>query len=470
MCACLHPRCMAVDEKVLKELAGCFPPDAPLFAVGGFCRDKLLGVTPRDVDVCAKLALDDIRTLLKNTDFVISDRCLRLGTAVISKDGFSAEYTRFRTDSYPEGKGDHRPDGVKFTDDMRADARRRDFACNAVYLNVRTGEYADFSDGKGDIRRKVLRAADNPEKVFGEDGLRVLRLARFHAELGFGVDEETFAAAKRNAWRVKDITRERVFAELDKIVVADTAYPELGVKDGHVRGLEMLYRLGLLPLLLPELDALKGLQQSPKHHVFDAYRHSVVAYEVSAPDIRWAALLHDIGKRPTMERQGNMYGHDALGADMAKARLAALGMPKSRVARTAELIACHMADLKEDMSENKLRLYITEHADIMEQLVALKRADGYATKGQPVPEARIGRLWREMLLDGTPFKVTDLPVGGEDAAAVGLTGVEIGKALEDLRREAVVNPLLRERDRALEFLTRRAQKVLFDRKGGKERT
>ena len=461
---------MAVDEKVLKELAGCFPPDAPLFAVGGFCRDKLLGVTPRDVDVCAKLALDDIRTLLKNTDFVISDRCLRLGTAVISKDGFSAEYTRFRTDSYPEGKGDHRPDGVKFTDDMHADARRRDFACNAVYLNVRTGEYADFSDGKGDSRRKVLRAADNPEKVFGEDGLRVLRLARFHAELGFGVDEETFAAAKRNAWRVKDITRERVFAELDKIVVADTAYPELGVKDGHVRGLEMLDRLGLLPLLLPELDALKGLQQSPKHHVFDAYRHSVVAYEVSAPDIRWAALLHDIGKRPTMERQGNMYGHDALGADMAKARLAALGMPKSRVARTAELIACHMADLKEDMSENKLRLYITEHADIMEQLVALKRADGYATKGQPVPEARIGRLWREMLLDGTPFKVTDLPVGGEDAAAVGLTGVEIGKALEDLRREAVVNPLLRERDRALEFLTRRAQKVLFDRKGGKERT
>lgn len=459
---------MAVDENVLKELAGCFPPEAPLFAVGGFCRDKLLGVTPRDVDVCAKLALDDIRTLLKNTDFVISDRCLRLGTAVISKDGFSAEYTRFRTDSYPEGKGDHRPDGVKFTDDMRADARRRDFACNAVYLNVRTGEYADFSDGKGDIRRKVLRAADNPEKVFGEDGLRVLRLARFHAELGFGVDEETFAAAKRNAWRVKDITRERVFAELDKIIVADTAYPELGVKDGHVRGLEMLDRLGLLPLLLPELDALKGLQQSPKHHVFDAYRHSVVAYEVSAPDIRWAALLHDIGKRPTMERQGNMYGHDAVGAEMTKVRLAALGMPKTRAERTAKLIACHMADLKEDTSENKLRLYIVDHADVMEQLVELKRADGYATKGRPVPEARIGRLWREMLHDGTPFAVTDLPVGGDDAAAVGLAGVEIGRALDDLRREAVVNPLLRERDRAREFLARRAQKVLSAREGGED--
>jgi hypothetical protein len=140
-------------------------------------------------------------------------------------------------------------------------------------------------------------------------------------------------------------------------------------------------------------------------------------------------------------------------------RLAALGMPPRRVRRTAELTACHMADLKGDMSENKLRLFIAEHADIMDDLTALKRADAYATRGEDVGELRIERLWREMRSDGTPFSVGDLPVDGTDAQAAGLSGREIGDALSALLREAVINPVLRDRARALAFLKKRADRL-----------
>ncbi len=449
-----------VNERVLHELAEVFAASAPLYAVGGFCRDKLLGVVPRDLDICSKLDVESVKTILKNSGFAVSDKCLRLGTVVVSKDGFSAEYTTFRTDSYAEGKGDHRPVDVRFTEDIRLDAVRRDFACNAVYYDVVKAEYLDFAGGIQDIKNKVLRAVTDPEKVFGEDGLRVLRLVRFAAELGFEIEESTFAAAKKNAWRVKDIVPERVFAELDKIFVADTAYPELGIKDGHVRGFNLLDRLGLVETLLPELAALKGLEQPAKHHIYDAYRHSVEAYAVSSPDIRWAALLHDIGKKIAVDAQGNMHGHDVLGANAAENRLRALRMPPARIKETTELVACHMVDLKGDMSENKLRRFIVKHAGTVEKLIKLKYADGYATKGQPVGDIRTDVLYHEMLADGTPMKLSDLPVGGADAAAAGLKGKQIGEALGLLWDEAVVNPCLRDRANALAFLERQAEKHL----------
>ena len=354
--------------------------------------------------------------------------------------------TAFRTDSYPAGSGAHRPESVTFTEDMREDAARRDFTANAVYFDAE------------DIKRKVLRAVREPDKVFAEDGHRVLRLVRFSAELGFLAEEETFASAKRNARLVLDIAKERVFAELNRIATADTAYPALGNADGHVRGLALMDALGLTELLIPELAALGGLEQPKKYHVFDARRHSDLAFAVSPPAVRWAALLHDIGKRPAHDAQGNMHGHETVGAELALRRLLALGMPKGRAERTAELVRWHMVDLKGDMSDGKLRLFLAEHSDIAEDLIALKRADAFATRASDVGELHIERVWREMLADGTPLAVKDLPVGGLEAERAGFSGREIGEALAALHREAVLNPVLRERDKALAFLQKRAAK------------
>ena len=439
---------MGAERAALKELAELFRSSATLYAVGGFSRSLLLGVPPHDIDICSKLTLEDVKKLLSNTRFAVSAKSMRLGTARIYADGFSAEYTAFRTDSYPAGSGVHRPESVTFTEDMREDAARRDFTANAVYFDPLTEKFTDFFGGAEDIKRKVLRAVREPDKVFAEDGHRVLRLVRFSAELGFLAEEETFASAKRNAPLVLDIAKERVFAELDRIVTADTAYPALGNADGHVRGLALMDALGLTELLIPELAALGGLEQPKKYHVFDARRHSDLAFAVSPPAVRWAALLHDIGK----------HGHETVGAELALRRLLALGMPKGRAERTAELVRWHMVDLKGDMSDGKLRLFLAEHSDIAEDLIALKRADAFATRASDVGELHIERVWREMLTDGTPLAVKDLPVGGLDAERAGFSGREIGEALAALHREAVLNPVLRERDKALAFLEKRAAK------------
>lgn len=449
---------MGAERAALKELAELFHSFATLYAVGGFSRSLLLGVPPHDIDICSKLTLEDVKKLLSNTRFAVSAKSMRLGTARIYADGFSAEYTAFRTDSYPAGSGAHRPESVTFTEDMREDAARRDFTANAVYFDPLTEKFTDFFGGAEDIKRKVLRAVREPDKVFAEDGHRVLRLVRFSAELGFLAEEETFASAKRNARLVLDIAEERVFAELDRIVTADTAYPALGNADGHVRGLALMDALGLTELLIPELAALGGLEQPKKYHVFDARRHSDLAFAVSPPAVRWAALLHDIGKRPAHDAQGNMHGHETVGAELALRRLLALGMPKGRAERTAELVRWHMVDLKGDMSDGKLRLFLAEHSDIAEDLIALKRADAFATRASDVGELHIERVWREMLADGTPLAVKDLPVGGLDAERAGFSGREIGEALAVLHREAVLNPVLRERDKALAFLEKRAAK------------
>ena len=198
---------MAVDVAAFRKLAELFRPHATLYAVGGFCRDKLLGLEPRDLDICAKLTVKEVEKVLSNTDFAVHRRYPRLGTACVSCRGFTAEYTCFRTDSYREGSGEHHPADVTFTTDINLDAARRDFTANAVYFDPLTGEYVDPKGGIKDIADKVLRAADNPERVFSEDGLRILRLVRFAAETGFGVDGATMRAARKFASQVADIVR-----------------------------------------------------------------------------------------------------------------------------------------------------------------------------------------------------------------------------------------------------------------------
>jgi len=435
----------------LNELARLFEPFATLYTVGGCVRDELMGLECFDVDVCSKLEVETVKTILKTSDFAVSDKNLRVGTVIISSGDFHVEYTTFRTDSYDRTKGDHAPTKVVFTDDQRLDALRRDFSCNAIYKDVLKDEIVDVVGGLNDLKNRVLRTVDEPERVFEADGLRILRLVRFAAELGFEIEPKTFEVAKANAWRVKDIAVERIRDELNRIFVADTRHKELGLKKGHLAGFMLLDELGLLDMLLPEVTALKGLKQPTKWHLYDGFGHTVKAFEVAPQNLRWAALLHDVGKAVCMARQGNMHGHDVVGEEMARKILERLKFSNAETERICGIVRWHMVDINGDMRWNKLRWFAVEHLAIADDLCAFKRVDSEASCGEP-HDSRLKDALEEVRRDGTPLALKDLKVSGEDLIALGVAPKDRAKALKDLWRATVYNLELCDREKALQYL------------------
>lgn len=444
----------------LKQLATLFAPHATLYAVGGFVRDSLLGCEAYDIDVCSQLRVKEVKTILLNSDFAVSDKNLRMGTVHISTDGFSVEYTTFRTDSYDITSGAHSPDEVRFTDDIALDARRRDFKCNAVYLDILRDEIVDPIGGAEDIRHSVLSTADDPDAVFEADGLRILRLVRFASELGFEIESETLRVAVKNAWRVKDIVPERIRDELSKIFVADTV--RMKIKGAHLRGFRLLDELGLIDLLLPELASLKGLEQKKKYHLYNAYEHSVKAFEISPPYLRWVALMHDLGKRLAYENNNgeNMHGHDGIGARLANGVFERLKFSNADRERFVKLIEKHMADIKGDTSWNKLRRFAVENCDIIDDLCVVKDIDAEASCGYKPEINRVRDAWEEVKRDGTPLSVKELRVDGNDLIALGVESKSIGVILNALFEDTILNPILNDRKKALEYVKRKRDKLL----------
>lgn len=440
----------------LRELAELFKPYATLYAVGGFVRDSLLGVAPGDIDVCSRMRVEEVKAALANSAFCVSDKSLRMGTVIISAGKFKAEYTCFRTDSYEAGSGAHSPKEVAFTDSMFLDAQRRDFACNAVYLDILSGEICDPLGGVADIRDRVLRRAK--EDVFEADGLRVLRLVRFMAELGFSIEGGTLESARANAFRVRDIAAERVRDELDGCFKAELKHPELDRAGAHLEAFKLLDELGLVDRLLPEVAALKGLPQPKKYHLFDAYGHSVKAFELAPVGLRWAALLHDVGKAPAVAAHGNMHGHDVIGEGIARDILTRLRFKSSEIRRICALVRWHMVDINGDMSQAKLRRFVLTHVDIIDDLCALIDIDGLASAGVISRTNRVREAYLDMKRAGLPLSVRQLKVGGEDVVALGIPQNARGEALEDLLVATACDPLLNDRDRALGYLKKWAQR------------
>ena len=233
----------------LRSIAAALP--CPLYLVGGYVRNLLLyGKTDTDMDICAALPVEELRRALEGLPCEVQDVNPRVGTVLIKWGDERYEYTTFRRDSYPIG-GVHTPAQVTFVGSPAEDALRRDFCANAIYLDVATGEIIDPTGGREDLKKGVLRATREPDLVFGEDGLRILRLVRFCAQLGFVPDEETFLSAQRHCHYLRDITPERIWGEMRLILLSDTRY---NVPFGHEKGLALLDRLGAWPYIAP-LDA-----------------------------------------------------------------------------------------------------------------------------------------------------------------------------------------------------------------------
>ncbi len=363
-----------------------------------------------------------------------------------------AEYAAFRSDKYI--RGEHTPAETFFTEDISLDARRRDFACNAIYYDISADSFVDPLGGIDDVSAKILRTADAPDKVFGEDGLRLLRLARFAGTTGFTPTAETIASAKKNAALIADIAPERVFAELKLILAADEKY---GNERGVYEALKILDETRVLDGIFPELTAGRNLKQRADFHDHDVLEHSLraAAYsvragalaggeDVPAPfEVRLAALLHDIGKPAAYFRDGKFSDHPNVGAEICRAALTRLKAPVKTIAFIEDLTRWHMYDYDLNTKENKLRKFIVSHYDIFTALLLVKQADYSACKDDLSPAPcviRLKNLETKMRAENVPFTLKELAVRGNEIAPLLPSPRYVGATLNELLLHCAMIP------------------------------
>ncbi len=206
----------------LKNLCKCF--NNKLFVVGGFVRNSLLGLPIDDVDICSDIKVEHLHELLKGSGFEVKIKSKTLGTAIISKDEQKYEYSCFRKEEYSDN-GEHSPIAVEFITSPEEDAKRRDFTINAIYYDISRDELLDFYNGIEDLKQKVIRAVETPEYVLSKDGVRILRLFRFQAELGFKIDKDTLLTAIKYSSNISALSDDRKLSEMVKLLHSSTRYP-----------------------------------------------------------------------------------------------------------------------------------------------------------------------------------------------------------------------------------------------------
>lgn len=427
-----------IPEK-LHNLAKACPTS--LYVVGGSVRDYFAQLTPttHDWDICAPIPAEEFAAIAKNCDFVVKSVFKNTGTVKFSaKDGEDYEYSAFRTDEYV--RGIHTPVSTCFTTDITLDAKRRDFTANAVYYDVKNDSFCDPLNGIPAIQRKQLVTVREPERVFGEDGLRLMRLARQAAQLDFFPDEACFLGAKANASLIQDISPERILTELNAILASDTKY---GVKDGPYKGICLLEEIGVLAQIMPELTLGKDMTQRPDFHKYTVLEHSLRAVKYADISVRLAALLHDVGKPFCTIRDGNSYAHPVEGARIAKEILLRLKAPNKWIERIPALIQLHMYDFDCNTKENKLRRFFVENYELLDDLLLLKQADFSACADDisPAPTCvKWKSLWNKMQAEGAPLQLRDLAFSGKDALEIGIQPQRIAKTLHALLLHAAVTP------------------------------
>jgi poly(A) polymerase len=332
-------RATPAGREVALEVAGRLARAGHRVLLAGGCvRDRLLGRPPGDHDVATSATPEEAVALFPRAVTVGA----RFGVVVVPVEGAQVEVATFRADGrYVDGR---RPEGVVFSDPP-TDAARRDFTVNGLFEDPFTGEVLDYVGGRADLSARLVRAIGDPEARFREDHLRLLRAVRFAVKLGFAIEPRTFAAVRRLAGAVATVSHERVRDELTKTLAA-----------GRGRGLRLLRDTGLLAVVLPEVDATAGVSQPPAFHPEgDVFVHTCLVLDRvdlagADPDeaeaLLWAAVLHDVGKPLTrsVDEGGRIRfnGHDALGAEMARAILERLRFPTKTTDRVAAITDVHM--------------------------------------------------------------------------------------------------------------------------------
>ncbi len=402
--------------------------------VGGCVRDLLLGVPPQDYDVATNARPERIAGLFPAAHPVGA----HFGVMLIG----DVEVATFRSDgAYSDGR---RPESVQYETNPTADAQRRDFTINGMFLDPFSGEVLDYVGGREDLANRMVRAIGDPAIRFAEDHLRILRAVRFAARLGFEIEPATLEAI--DPVSIRKISVERVFAELNRILC----------EGGAACGLELLDRSGLLAELLPEVKAMQGVEQPPDYHPEgDVWVHTLAMLRhmgQAKAALAWSTLLHDVGKpvTQTIEDRIRFNGHDRVGAEMARRILSRLRASAELTDEVQYLVSCHMRfpDLPKMKPANLKRFLRHDH---FPDLLELHRLDCLGSSGRLGTYDFARQQWTSL----TPDELRPEPLAtGRDVMALGLApGPRIGELIRALEEEQLEGNLTT-REEALAWLSR----------------
>ncbi len=413
--------------------------------VGGCVRDLLLGREPADYDVATDATPVEVAALFPESVAVGA----QFGVILVPKDGLKVEVATFRSDvGYSDGR---HPDRVVYSKTPQEDVQRRDFTINGLLMRHDTGEVLDFVGGQEDLRGRIIRAIGDPERRFAEDKLRMMRAVRFAARFGFQIESATFRAIQRHVTEIQETSAERLREELTKMLAEGAAR----------RAFELLDETKLLAQVLPEVAAMKGVEQPPEFHPEgDVWIHTRMMLEklekgVSST-LAWGVLLHDVGKPPTFQSATEtgdrirFNHHVDVGVRMAEAICRRLRFSNTETEQIAALVANHMrfghvGSMKKATLKRFVRLpRFDEHMELhrLDCLSSHRHLDSYEFVQRFLDETPPEQVRPERLLTGDDLLAMGYRPGPQFALIL--------RAVEDAQLEGQI----RAKEEAKEYVLR----------------
>jgi poly(A) polymerase len=415
------------------------------YLVGGCVRDLLIGIAPQDYDIATSARPTEVMAIFPETIPVGAQFGVVLVVArQADEKPIHVEVATYRSDvGYTDGR---HPDAVRYSDTAQEDVQRRDFTVNGLLLDPMTNEVIDYVSGRADLERKIIRTIGEPHQRFREDKLRVLRAVRFAARLGYHIEPGTMAAIRELANEIHMVSRERIRDELDKMLT-----------EGHARRcFELLDESGLLQEVLPEVSALKGVEQPPQYHPEgDVWIHTLLLLDgldkTSSKSLAWAVLLHDIGKPPTFREAPDRIrfdGHAEVGTRMAEQICRRLRFSNDITEQVSTLVANHMrfGDVRK-MKESTLKRFM--RLPRFEEHLELHRLDCCASHR----DLSLYQFVREKLENTPEEEIRPAPlISGEDLIQNGWTpGPQFRTVLQAVE-DAQLEGALHTREEAISFV------------------
>lgn len=415
------------------------------FAVGGCIRDSILCRKPQDWDITTNAKPGDIKRLFRRT----VDTGIEHGTVtvMIGREGF--EVTTYRVDGQYEDS--RHPKSVTFTSKLEEDLKRRDFTINAMAYNDEV-RLVDVFGGMQDLNHHLIRCVGNPGERFAEDALRILRAVRFSAQLAFPIEPDTAEAIRALAPTLKNISAERIQAELIKLLTSD--HPEL-IQDA--------FELGITKVILPEWDAMVGVAQNTPHHRYDVANHTLQALKNVKKDkiLRLTMLFHDMGKpeMKTTDENGidHFKGHALVSEEIARRVMRRLKFDNETVKIVTRLVCYH--DYRIEATQKNVRRAMNRiGVELFPYYLAVRMADAkaqssYKRRSKIENIVAMRTLYQEALIQHHCVTLRQLEVSGRDLMKLGMQpGREMGDMLNELLELVIDDPEMNEKERLCNYV------------------